>query len=942
MTRITAWLVFLIAIGPQLPDAVGDQVEVSQAAGSGAIEEVIVTGSRIPRRDAFSVSPIVTLDRAEIELSGALEVKQVLNTLPQVDPAVGAGTGNNFGGESFVNLRALGANRTLVLLNGRRYPSQGMSGSINLDALPPALIDRVEVITGGASAVYGSDAMAGAVNFLLRNDFDGFEANAQFDVTDHGDGEKYNVDLAFGKPIAGGRGHLILFGDYYKRTQIFQDARSFSRTQFISDDIAGELLAFGSFASDAASIAGVGPFYTFERDGTPRFYVEPDDRFNLSPYNSLLAPTERYSASAFGEYQSSDVVRSRFEVSLTQSRPTQMAADEFFDFVDINVDRPDLTPEFRQILANDADPDGDGIASIFLARTFSPERGPATVVHESDFWRILIGLDGAVGNDWNWHVDTSYAENARNSHSPNDISIGRLRQGLLVDPLTGQCFDTSRGCAPVNPFGAGNLSPQASDFIGLPGTAFTEDSSETYLTFGTGGGLKDLPAGDVEFAIGAEYRRFEFENVFPNENLQTGDSLFFGNGINPSAGTIEVGELYAEARVPLIASMPWAEYLGLDLGLRASDYNTQTDTAWTWKFGLEWQVSGQVRLRAMRQRAIRAPGVSELFQGVNFAFTDLQYGLMHDECSASRDPVANGLAQLCVAQGIPESEIGTFEARPFPTAISFASNPNVQPEIGNTLTAGLVWESERVRGAIDYFRIEIVDALASADHVDLARICFLSRDPDSQACQTISRAPSGDIDSGLITTINSAFAISEGIDLALHIDWENPWPAVLAANSSVRLSLLATHYLQAGTQGSVLLPHLDCAGKFGAFCGLFAYQGAVPDWRATARLNYETEALTASVRWRYIGPLTNAENELRRLSNLPPANLAVPGVAAQSYVDLTLSRPIVDNFRVAFGIENLLDKGPPILGSASRDANTDTTTYDILGRRFFLRSTLKF
>ena len=918
------------------PDAITEAV-------TETMEQIIVTGSRIPRRDYFATSPIVTLERTELELSGTSEIKNLLNDLPQVDPTADAGTGNTFGGESFVNLRALGSNRTLILLNGRRYPSQGNNGSVDLNAIPPVLIDRIEIITGGASAVYGSDAMAGAVNFIFKRDFVGFESNFQYDLTGRGDGQKYGVDVAYGTPFANGRGNLVLFADYFQRQEIFQDARSFSRNRIVGNDDTGELFEFNSFASAAGSVAGIGPFYTFESDGTPRLFVEPDDRFRLSPYNALLAPMKRYTANAFGQYDINNSMQTRFELNFARSRPTQIVADEFFQFVDINVDRPDLAPEFRDLLANDGDSDNDGLATIFLGRTFAPDRGPAGVEYTSDFYRGLLGIQGDWGSNWTWSADASYASNKRNSLAFNDISVNRLQQGLLVDPVTGTCIDPSRNCVPVNPFGLGNLSDAASQFITLSGTEFAERSTETFLTATVQGAPVHLPHGDLELAFGAEYRRFRFKNIFPNDNLQTGDSLLFGNGISPTSGTISVSEVYAETRIPLLSDFKWANYLGLDLGVRASDYNILDDVVWTWKLGGEWHVTDQFRVRAMRQRAIRAPGMADLFQGSNFAFTDLEFGATYDECSASRDPVGNGLAQLCIAQGIPADQVGVFEAGFFPVAVSFASNPQAQPEEAKTVSVGFVWQPQifaEFSTSIDYFNIEIDNALANANHIDLARLCFLSQNPTDPACNTFTRAPSGDIDTGLITIINSAIATSEGIDFALNTEWDTDALALVGRNATVSLSLLATHYLEVGTQGSLLLPFQDCAGKFGGFCGLAAYRGTVPDWLGTARLTYASGPFSASLRWRHIGGVTNAETELRSSRDQPPPVLAVPTIGSVDYFDLTLAFDIRDNLSLNFGVENLLDQDPPLTGNPNSDANTDSTTYDILGQRYFLRATL--
>ena len=206
--------------------AVAQDEDGSAGEPGETIEEVVVTGTRIARRDFFSVSPITSFDRQEIERSGNVEIKTLINDLPQVDPGMGSGAGNGDFGSSRVNLRALGDGRTLTLLNGRRYANNGIFGATDLNSLPPVLIERVEVITGGASAVYGSDAVAGAVNFILRNDYEGFESSLQYDVTDRGDGETYNVDIAYGTSFAGDRGNLACLGNKNERTTRVEDAGS--------------------------------------------------------------------------------------------------------------------------------------------------------------------------------------------------------------------------------------------------------------------------------------------------------------------------------------------------------------------------------------------------------------------------------------------------------------------------------------------------------------------------------------------------------------------------------------------------------------------------------------------------------------------------------------------------------------------------------------------
>ena len=627
------------------------------------IQEIIVTGTRIARRDYFSVSPITSFDREEIELSGNVEIKTLINDLPQVDPGLGGGTGNNDFGSSRINLRALGDFRTLNLLNGRRYANNGIFGATDINSLPPVLIERVEVITGGASAVYGSDAIAGAVNFVLRNDFDGFEASAQYDVTERGDGDTTNIDIAFGTPFAGGRGNLALFGNYYERDVVFQDARAYSAVALQTNSFTGEIEPDIRFITQDGYIEDF-ETYTFSPDGVPRPYSYPEDGFNTASYEALQAPMERYAASAFGHYDVSNSTRMSFELMYARSKPEQRRSDAFFDFVEVNVDRPDITPEFRDLLTTELDFDGDGIAGLFFGRRFTEDRGAAVNINDRTFTRAMLGFTGSVSTDWKWTADYSYTNTDLDQEIRNDISAFRIQQGLLVDPATGACIDPTGGCVPVNPFGTNSLTAAAADYIGLEGVTNDEQATQQVINVTLRGPILESWAGGIDIALGAEHRRDEI-SFTPSEPVSSGESVFL-LPFPAVSGDIDIKELFAEARVPLLRDLPGADYLGLELGVRASDYNIVDDTLWTWKAGAEWQIVESVRLRAMKQRAIRVPNVAELYQSEQFFYFDFGLGLVYDECSASRDPVGNGLADLCIAQGIPADQIGFFEASGFP------------------------------------------------------------------------------------------------------------------------------------------------------------------------------------------------------------------------------------------------------------------------------------
>ncbi|MDJ0939512.1 MAG: TonB-dependent receptor [Woeseiaceae bacterium] len=932
-----------IIIAAQTSAASAQAATKAASQSEEAVEEIVVTGSRIARRDFFSVSPITSFDRSEISLSGNVEIARLTNALPQIDPGVGSGAGNGFEGTTRINLRALGDQRTLTLLNGRRYATNSIFGAVDLNALPPAIIERVEVITGGASAVYGSDALAGAVNFILRNDFEGLETSIQYDVTERGDGDTYNVDIAYGMPIADGRGNLVLIGNYYDRDVIFQADRSFSAMPMFANNNTGEIVDDRNIVSGAGTFFGsFGQLFSFDPDGTPRPFIEPDDLFNQAAETALRAPMERYSANLFSHLDIGESNRLSLELMYTHSEPVQRRGDIFVGFVDINVDRPDISPAFQSLLASDLDFDGDGIASIFFGRRFTEERGPAINTNEREFYRAMLGWEGGRGRDWTWSVDYSYTETSLDNRTTNDSSVSRIQQGLLVDPLTGQCFDTSNGCVPVNPFGVGNLSAAAAEFISLSPVGRDESAEQQLITAVLRGSPLSIWAGDIDLALGAEYRKDKIAYV-PTESILSGDSVFWGSDVI-ARGSVAIKELFAEARVPLAQGTPWAEYLGLEIGARVSDYDYIDDTFWTWKIGGEWQLPYGVRFRAMSQRAIRAPNAGELFQESQPAGINFQLGPIFDECSASRDPVGNGLSELCIAQGIPADQVGVFEASFFPTRIEFQSNPNLQPEESDSFTAGVVWQPEfwsRANVSVDYFDIEIDNASALISPNDAVSLCFVTADPTDEFCTKFSRGPSLNIESAILTFINAAKGRSKGLDVALDTSWDVDSMALFNGAATLDLSFVATRYLEVGVQPSPLVPFIECRGQFGGLCDEFLYFGSLPELRTNTRLTYSSGPMRASLRWQYIDSLTNGDNEFREAVGRPPGTPAVQSIGSHSYFDLTIDAEIGERWNMRFGIENLADKQPPFVGTGRfRDANTDASTYDLLGRRYFLRLTL--
>jgi outer membrane receptor protein involved in Fe transport len=319
----------------------------------------------------------------------------------------------------------------------------------------------------------------------------------------------------------------------------------------------------------------------------------------------------------------------------------------------------------------------------------------------------------------------------------------------------------------------------------------------------------------------------------------------------------------------------------------------------------------------------------------------LQLGPVFDQCSASKDPVGNGLTDLCIAQGIPAEQIGVFEAGFFPTQVELGSNPDLEAEEADTFTAGLVWApgAGSFTASIDYFDIEIDDASVLMFPDEAVRLCFLTRDISDPFCSLTQRGPSNSFESARITFVSTARATSKGLDLALNAGIAADRLALFEGSAGFDLSIIATRYLEATARSSPLAPAFDCAGKFGALCDSFPYQGALPEFRLNARLTYRSGPLAVSLRWRHIGSMDSAEDEFRAASGLPPPMLAVDEVGSTNYFDLSLNAELDERVDLKFGVENLFDEDPPFLGSGNQAANTDPKTYDTLGRRYYFRLT---
>ncbi|HKX56259.1 MAG TPA: TonB-dependent receptor, partial [Xanthomonadales bacterium] len=690
------------------------------------LEEVVVTGSRIKRRDFTSPSPITTIDREAFEFSGQPTLEEYLNQMPQLSPDFGRTSNNPGDGTAALNLRGLGPGRTLVLLNGRRVAPSGVGSAIDVNNLPRALVDKVEIITGGASTVYGSDAIAGVINFKTRDDFAGLSVDGSYSISEQGDADIYDGNIVYGHDLASGRGNITVFGGFYERKELFAGERELSSVTYIDTWVNNQVIIGGSTTIPAGAVLaprvnlGQGPVrVTWNPDGIPMAWDFVNNRYNFAPLNYLQTPLTRSALGLMGNYDLTDKLETYFEASYMKNESSaQLAESPFSGVIMVNTANPVLTPQTRQLFEQQLSV-APGMARMQFSRRML-ELGPRIRDNEREYLRFVAGLRGEITDGWEWDAWLTYTDATETTLLRNDGSRSRLLQGLLVDPVTQQCFDPSRGCVPVDLFGQGRMSQEAVDFVRVAPYQNDTHRKQSLASVVVTGSPFDIWSGPVNMAFGAEWRQ-DKASFKADDALFEGDTLGYV-GDSPVSGTESVYELYTEALLPLIDDRATGNYLGLELGGRFSEYEN-AGAVWTYKLGLEWQPIDALRFRTMFQHAVRAPNNEELFKEQYTQPGTVIGDTLPDPCSASQNPVASGISDKCLAQGLSTAQLGVFEAEPFyPVDYLLGGNPELAPEESDTYTFGLVLTPVSVPDltiAIDYFDLEVIGTIGDINAYEI-------------------------------------------------------------------------------------------------------------------------------------------------------------------------------------------------------------------------------
>jgi len=979
------------------------------AKAEPAIETVTITGSRIPQPQLESVSPVTSIGAEAIRQTGVTRVEDLLNTLPQVAGQYGAGVSNGATGEATVSLRGLGANRTLVLVNGRRLmpgdPTQNGNAAPDLNQIPAGLVERVDLLTGGASAVYGADAVAGVVNFVINDHFQGvrFEGNYNFYQHDNRDkssqaantlagftapkgnttdGYARDFGVIAGSNFADGRGNATAYAGYRRVAAVLQSRRDYSNCSLTSTTSTanGALGCGGSTTSFVARFNVVGHGTQHLNPATGDIAPGSPPLYNFAPLNYFQRPDERYTAGAFVHYDVNDHARVYSEFMFMDDRSiAQIAPSGAFPGTGpgatatgipngtwvVNCDNPYLTAaEVTSWCGGNATP--NTFVQIALRRR-NVEGGPRFDDLGHTSYRAVFGVKGDITDAWTYDTYALWGTTRYSEQYNNDVS--KQRMGFALQAVTngaGQIVCRANavggvigapGCVPWNIFSfvGGGVSQGAVQYISIPGEskgATTERIVDGAITGDLGKmGVKLPTAHDgLGVSFGAEYRS-EAQELDPDITFQSNDLAGQGSPTLPTIGSLHVAELFMEARLPLLEDLPFAKSLTLETGYRYSDYNLSFGSTNTYKLGLQWAPVSDLRLRGMYQRAVRAPNLQELFLQPRVQLDGTQ-----DPCASSGPGVVPAATQAqCALTGVTAAEYSNIQRNPAGQYNGLAGgNVNLAPEKADTYTVGLVLTPKFLPDfnmTLDYYNITVKNLISTYGANLILSTCLASGDPFY--CGKVHRTQgTGTVADGSLWINTDGFIADTDFNLGSQrvngVDVTSQYRLDFGRAGRVGVDFVGTYVLKNATEPVPGLGSYDCAGYYGPICGVPS-----PRWKQKLRATWNTplSGLDVYTAWRRAnGVATERTNPSPLIQNLPLPALAVPGAHLRGvdYIDLGGSYTFAGHATARLGINNVFDKSPPIgpqtpYGSpVFTNGNIYPQVYDALGRYAFFNLIVDF
>jgi iron complex outermembrane recepter protein len=984
-----------------IPSALAQTAPAAAPAASTdvALQEVVVTGSRISVPNQASISPVTFVSAADIQQSGVTRVEDLLNQLPQVFASQGSNVSNGADGSATVNLRGLNAKRTLVLVNGFRIgPGDASSGGASdINLIPVEMIDSVEVLTGGASSVYGADAVAGVVNFKLNDHFEGVKLVADAGIYQHKNDNPDGVQQAISDAgfqeapsstnpgaqksiafIAGlnspdGNGNATFYATYRNVGPVLQSSYDYSACTLGSGFSGGPSANGGKFFCAGSSTSYPGRFTLAELNGVPP--VGPQVRNTIGPNGSLVPytsvndynygalnyyqrPDERYTAGAFLHYEFNEHATVYAQIMYMDDKSTAQLAPGgiFTDVFSFNCSNPFLS---AQELGTWCAGNTANSTTLLIGRR-DIEGGPRDATFEHTDFHEVIGIKGKINDAWDYDASLQYSTVREPAYASGSFDTVKIANSLNVTGTAANPVCTvGPPCVPYNIFSLGQVTQAAINYLSI--TQQSQGSVTTSLVnanltgdLGKYGVQSPLAGSGLKINFGTEYRDNTLA-FLTDQEVQSGN--ISGNGSTlPTTGGVTVREGFVEARMPLVEDKPFAESLNVETGYRYSSYDLGFKTN-TYKFGVDWSPVHDVRIRGSFARAVRAPNVIELF---TTAVVGIDNSYSQDPC-AGPNPAASQAA--CARTGVTAAQYGHIDSDPAGQYNGLnGGNPNLKPETALTTSFGIGWTPSFLpgfRAQIDYYNINIEGVIQSLGAANVLTQCLTN----DVLCNDVHRDQFGSL--FLITQPNAAAGyvndpfVNNGSLLERGVDLDVSYHFDIGSLGKISTSLIGTYINSYEVEPLAHNPAsaYQCVGYFGTICSSFTTGAGIPvfRWRHTMRTTWSTpwSGLDVSLAWRYFSG-TKSEG-LSSNPNLGTGSIANGGVSntdafisSYNYIDLTAAVKLGDKVTLRLGVNNVFDKDPPLIGASTLpgppagNGNTFPQAYDALGRFIFGEMIVQF
>lgn len=918
------------------------------AEDAPAEETIIVTGSRIAQPNLTATVPVAVVTSEAIVDSGAGNIQDVLSELPAVGQNISR-TSTNFSttgnGQATVNLRNLGSARTLVLVDGRRFVA-GIPGTsiVDLNTIPTDLITRVEVVTGGASALYGSEAVAGVVNFVLDRKFEGLRGRAQGTISDKGDSPREYASLTAGRSFADGKGHVVLYGQYENDHGLRSASRSFSERDIPNRS---SFAAQGLFSPDESFATGASTF-TFDGLNQLKNYQGANiDGYNRNADRYLSVPVERMLGAGLFSFELTPGIEIYAEGEYAKSKSRSKLEPLAVAYTDLT--NADGTPYAGIPITNPFIPTAIRNAMVTAGVTALPFRRRSNDIfdrsnkNDRETWRVVGGIRGELST---LKYDLYYTHGeTRDRTSSGTILAPQYRNALnaVAGPNGPVCSinvdadptNNDAACVPLNIFGFNTVSSAAAAYVTNNGQLSTYDArvKQDVVSGSLSGELFSLWGGPIGFAVGAEYRN---ESSVEDFDTATNLGLTLGNQLSDTRGSFNVKEGFLEVRAPIIEDRPFFHYLGVDGAVRYADYSTVGGVT-SWKVGGTFAPVSDLRFRAVYAEATRAPNISELFSAQSETFPAVVDPCDQREGNGDGAPrtkltlSAACLAVPAIAAAAASANGFVYSTAQIQTINGFVGgNINLKQETAETLTLGAVLTPSFFRNfslSIDYYRIKVKNAIGIIGQQTSLDECY-EGSREALFCNNVVRDATG-----RVATVN-ALNLNTGSFLVSGIDVEGQYKVALGASSS--LSILA-RYNHRFKQEQTSFPGGPTQNEIGQLdCYSCGRLGTGFEDKAFGSFTLDTPNFSLNYRVNYLGPVVD---------NLGAGAIRV---GAYTYHDAQLRFKVDEKARFGFylGIDNIFDKTPPVFGDTNQvtfpGTQTSANTYDLYGRMLYAGVDFKF